>query len=164
MLKKLFLSVAFLSAFAAAQAQQSLGDLVAQEGLDWIAGTWVGQDDNGSEITLVYKWELDKNMVSTMVKTSWMESKGISLLCQKTGEVRYVAGDNQGSSVMGAWDLVNGNPTLRVEYNSASGDSGKGAYVHKKIDANTLEVSVYMGDSAEYLSGTPETAITFKRK
>ena len=156
--------MALASVATVAYAQQSLGDMVAQEGLDWIAGTWQGEDENGGQVTLVYGWELDKNMVTSHVKTSWMESKGVTMLCQKTGEIRYVAADNRGSSVTGAWELADGNPTLKVEYNSADGETNKGAYVHKKIDSNTLEVSVYMGQSAEYLSGTPATVLKFKRK
>ena len=163
MVKKFLLSFLVFAA-AATQAQSSLGEMVEQEGLDWIIGSWIGEDQNGGAVTLSYKWELNKHAVTSHVKTEWVESKGMSAMCQQTGEPRYFAVDTNGSTSTGTWGVQAGNPVLRVEYYRSNGESGKGAYLHKKVDADTMEVSAFYGPGAEYLSGTPTMKVNLKRK
>ena len=164
MLKKLIFVISLVGAMVAANAQRSLGDLVEQEGFGWIAGTWIGDDGSGSEIKVVYKWAAEKNAVMTTIASEPMTSTGMTAMCHKTGEIRYVAVTTDGASVTGTWDLVDGNPTLKVEWYSPSGDTGKSAYVHKKGRNNTLQVDVYEGYSADYPTGTPDASIRFTKQ
>ncbi len=62
---------------AGASAQQKLGDLVTEGGFDWIAGKWVAETDEGQELQIIYKWELDKHLVTVHLKWPNYEYRGL---------------------------------------------------------------------------------------
>ena len=44
-------------------AQETLGDLVASGGYDWIMGRWVAGPDDGQKVEFTFDWALDKHVV-----------------------------------------------------------------------------------------------------
>jgi len=53
---------------SSASAQSQLERLVEEGQMSWLAGQWTATTDEGQTITLTYRWQLNKNMISVAFK------------------------------------------------------------------------------------------------
>jgi hypothetical protein len=147
-----------------ANAQQKLGDFVAEGGFDWIIGNWEATSDEGDKIELVYKWELDKNMVSMLLK--WPNNEYRAMIFYKPNEdtIVQVTVDNKGGTGKGTWEPDGDKAILKHEHTGADWQTSKMGFVHSKVDDNTMKWDIHelysSGELADYSSYT----IEFKRQ
>jgi len=73
----LLLAAVLVILAAGVRAQQKLGDLVTEGGFNWMIGKWMAESDQGDKIYLVYKWELDKHLVTINLKWPNYEYRGM---------------------------------------------------------------------------------------
>ena len=97
-----------------ARAQQKLGDLVTEGGFDWMIGRWAATTDQGDKIDIVYKWELDKHMISVHFKWPGYEHRGMIFYVPTEDKIVQIGVDNQGGSGKGTWE-ADGNKALRIQ-------------------------------------------------
>lgn len=147
-----------------AAAQQSLGDLVAEAGLDWMIGKWVATTDDGNEIQAVYQWQLNKHMVSTQFKMGQWEGQGMIYYSPSEDNVVQVGVDNMGGSNKGIWYPDGDAAVARLDYTQRSGESGKMAIIHSKVDAKTMKVIMYAVDESGQLADEPWGTLEYKRQ
>jgi hypothetical protein len=147
-----------------AAAQQSLGDLVAEAGFDWMIGKWVAATDDGTQIQTVYQWQLNKHMISTHVKMGQWEGRGMIYYSPGEDNVVQVGVDNMGGSNKGIWYPDGDKPVVRLDYTQRSGESGKMAIMHSKVDADTMKVSMYGVDESDQLAYEPWATLEYKRQ
>jgi hypothetical protein len=165
-LKSTMLAVAAILAIATtgANAQQKLGDFVAEGGFDWIIGSWEASSDQGDKIELVYKWELDKHMVSMLLK--WPNNEYRAMIFYKPTEdkIVQVTVDNQGGTGKGTWEPDGDKAVLKHEHTGSDSQTNKMGFVHSKVDDNTMKWDIHelysSGELADYSSFT----IEFKRQ
>jgi len=154
----------FIIATTGAKAQQKLGDLVSEGGFDWIIGIWEATSDQGDKIELVYKWELDKNMVSMQLK--WPDNEYRAMIFYKPAEdkIVQVTVDNKGGTGTGTWEPNDNKAVLKHEHTGSDWQTSKMGFVHSKVDDNTMKWDIYemysSGELADYSSFT----IEFKRQ
>ncbi len=146
-----------------AGAQQSLGDLVREAGLDWMAGRWVATTDQGQKIEAVYRWELNRHLVSTSFKMGEFEGRGMIYYSPTEDRVVQVGVDNQGGSNKGIWYPEGDKAIAKLEYTQASGESGKMAVVHWKVDARTMKAAMYAVQESGELADEPWATLEYKR-
>ncbi|MHC4639233.1 MAG: hypothetical protein ACYTFW_23245 [Planctomycetota bacterium] len=147
-----------------AAAQEKLGDLVAEAGLDWMIGRWVAATNEGQEIQTIYKWELDKNLVSMSLKMGEFEGRGMIFYSASEGNVVQVGVDNRGGSNKGIWYAEGDKAIARLEFTQASGETGKMAIVHSKVDTKTMKVAMYAVDENGELAEEPWATLEYKRQ
>jgi hypothetical protein len=165
-LKSTMLAVAaiLIIATTGANAQQKLGDLVAEGGFDWIIGNWEATSDEGDKIELVYKWELDKHMVSMLLK--WPDNEYRAMIFYKPTEdkIIQVTVDNKGGTGKGTWEPNGDKAVLKHEHTGSDWQTNKMGFVHSKVDDNTMKWDIHelysSGELADYSSFT----IEFKRQ
>jgi hypothetical protein len=153
-----------LAPWVSAQAQTSLEDMVNQGDAAWMLGKWEGPTDDGTTVTLIFSWDLNKNVVVLHGKVGdAMEFKGYSALEPGSGEVKYTGYDNRGAVSRGAWSLEAGDLTLRLESKTAEG-SRKMAAVFTGSLSQGLEVRLHgVSDSGDLVSPA-RTSLKLKKQ
>lgn len=140
----LILALFILSPAALTVRADTLAELVASAGTEWMMGKWTSEDGN---VSLTYTWKLDKNAVGMTFKMGDRESEGMSVLKPGTEEVVYGSVDNEGTVSSGKWQEYNDSPTLFTTAIKQDGTERKMAVEHIKTDADTMTVKLYaIGD------------------
>ncbi len=149
---------------AGARAQQKLGDLVTEGGFDWMIGRWQATTDQGDEVELVYKWELDKHLVTIHLKWPSYEYRGMIFYAPSEDKIVQIGADNQGGSGKGIWDPDGNKAVLKTEHTGADNQTNKMGYAFSKVDADTMKLEVYEVYSAGELANYPSFTAEFKRQ
>jgi len=165
-LAKVLLAVALVIAISAtaAKAQQKLGDLVTEGGFDWMIGRWEHETDAGDKLQVIYKWELNKHMISMRFKMGGYESYGMIFYKPLENEVVQVGADNMGGFSKGTWDTDGERAISKSEYTGAGGEIRRFAVAHSKVDADTMKAEVYELDSDGNLAEQPGFTVQYKRQ
>jgi len=149
---------------ASAGAQQKLGDLVTEGGFDWMIGEWVATTDEGDKVDLVFKWELNKNLITMGFKVGDFEGRGMIYYVPAENKVVQVGVDNRGGIGKGVWDADGDKAVARLEYKPAEGEIRRMASVLSKVDANTMKDEYYTMDSDGRLAEEPLGTLEYKRQ
>jgi hypothetical protein len=161
----LFIAVILILACAGQTfAQVSLGEMVREGGNEWLIDTWKATTDDGDTVTLSYKWELNKHMISVTVKTSEFESKGIIITGDSDTEVRQVGADTLGRTTEGVWTGEYGYATLRQTTKDQYGDKEVTEFSLSQKDSNTLSVSIRKISNTGWSDTYPSMTLEFKRQ
>jgi hypothetical protein len=157
--------VIVLAALAASGvAQETLGDLVASGGYDWILGRWVATTDEGQKVEFTFDWALDKHAVLNGLRMGDFQYEGIIRL-SSTGEEAVDQGvDSRGGLWKGAWSPEGDGLVRRVEHMSPDGQTRKGDIVFGKVDNDTVTIAIYAVDNSDSRSAEPWNKMTYKRQ
>jgi len=165
-LRNIILAMAaiLITAATGANAQQKLGDFVAEGGFDWIIGNWEATSNEGDKIELVYKWELDKHMVSMLLK--WPNNEYRAMIFYKPTEdkIVQVTVDNKGGTGKGTWEPDGNKAVLKHEHTGSEWQTAKMAFVHCKVDDNTMKWEIHELYSSGEISDYSNYNIEFKRQ
>jgi len=147
-----------------ASTQEKLGDLVTLGGFDWMIGTWEASSDQGDKIELIYKWELDKHLLT--MKLKWPDNEFRSMIFYKSAEEKVVqiTVDNKGGTGKGTWDADGDKAVLKHEHTDSDWQTNKMGFAHSKVDANTMNWDIYELDSSGELSDYSMFTLEFKRQ
>jgi hypothetical protein len=147
-----------------AVAQQSLGDLVAEGGYDWLIGRWAATTDGGGQLDLEMKWGLDKNVILMGFKMGDFKMHGMIVLVASREEIIQAGADSQGGFWKGTWSDEYGDAVCQMERTKADGEVQKGAMVYSRVDAETMKVAMYGVDSDGYRASEPRGTVTYRRR
>lgn len=164
--RRAFLSLIVLMTIstAAAIAQESLGDLVAQGGYDWLIGRWVATTDDGQQLVFEQKWALDRHAILVDYQLGDFKLTGMIIFVPSREEVIQIGVDNQGGTWKGTWRDEYGSAVHAMEHTRADGEVRKGEMVHTKVDANTMKAAMYRLDGDGYRASEPMGTLTYKRQ
>ena len=147
-----------------AVAQQSFRDLAKEYGVDWLAGRWAATTDDGTEIQLVYKWELDGHLVTVDLKMGQYASRGMIFYVPGEVKATAVGVDNRGGRSKGTWEEQDGRLVSKSENIDAEGNVQKSAAVFSKVNAKTVKIALYGVDQYDELNDEPWGSLDFKRQ
>lgn len=147
-----------------AVAQESLGDLVAQGGYDWLIGKWVATTDEGDQLVFEQKWTLDRHAIVVDFKMRDFRLAGMIIFVPSREEVIQVGADNQGGTWEGTWRDEYGSAVHAMEHTRADGEIQKAEIVHTKVDADTMKAAMYGIESTGYRASEPWSTLTYKRQ
>lgn len=160
----LCLAVLLAISTATAVAQESLGDLVAQGGYDWLIGRWVATTEQGQQVVFEQKWGLDRHVILVDLQMRDFKLAGMIIFVPSREEVIQVSADNQGGTWKGTWRDEYGSAVQTTEHTRADGEVQKAEIVYTKVDADTMKVAVYGFDSNGYRTSTAWSTLTYKRQ
>lgn len=163
--KTVFLMTAILVVLSSsAVAQQSLRDLTTEFGYDWLAGRWTATTNEGVEIQLIYKWELNGHLLSVDFKMGEYAYRGIIFNVPEQEKAKQVSVDNRGGRSKATWEArEDGSLISKSEHIDAEGNSRKGAAVYSKVDDKTIKIALYGLNEAGELNDEPWVTTEFKR-
>ncbi len=147
-----------------AVGQQSLGDLVAEGGYDWLIGRWQATTDEGGKLELEHKWGLDKHVMLVDFAMGGFKMHGMIILVSSREEIIQVGVDNRGGSWKGLWSDEYGDAVHRMEHTKADGEVQKADLVHSRVDADTMKVAMYAVDGDGYRASEAWGTVTYKRQ
>jgi len=164
-LSKTLLLLATVCVICAGQvsAQQSLGDLVAEGGFDWMIGRWTTTTDEGEKIQLIYRWQLDKHLVTMQLKTPEFEYHGMIFYVPAKDQVVQVGVDNRGGSGKGLWEPDGDKAVMKVEHTDVDGGTQRMALAHSRVSNETMKLQMYTVESTGELADEPWATLEFKR-
>ena len=147
-----------------ARAQQTLGDLVEEAGLNWMVGRWATTTDEGDRIQLIYRWQLDRHLATIQFKTPDFEYYGMIFYIPAKEEVVQVGADNRGGSGKGLWEPDGDKAVMKIEHTGTDGETNRMGLVHSKVNAETMKMELCAVDSAGELAEEPWATLEFKRQ
>lgn len=145
-------------------AQETLGDLVASGGYDWIIGRWVAGADDGRAVEFAFEWALDKHMVLNRLQMGDFGYLGLITLSPAGEEAIDQGADSRGGTWKGTWSPEGDGLVRRVEHMNPDGETRKGDIVFSRVDADTLTIAIYAVESSGGRSGEPWSKLTYKRQ
>ncbi len=163
--KSMLWAMAILFIWAgSAVAQQSFRDLAREYGADWVVGRWSATTDDGTEIELVYRWELEGHLLTVDFKMGEFASRGMIFFIPAEEKVVGVSIDNRGGRSKGTWEEQDGKLVSKSERVDAEGKVQKSAAVYTKVDAKTIKIALYGLDQDGELNDESWGSLDFKRQ
>jgi len=165
-LRNTILAVAAIIVIATtgANAQQKLGDLVTEGGFDWLIGSWEATSNEGDKIELVYKWELDKHLLTMLLKWPGSEFRAMIFYKPAEDQIVQITVDNKGGTGKGIWEADGNKAVLKHEHTGTDWQTNKMGFAHSKVDANTMKWDIHEMYSSGELSDYPNFTVEFKRQ
>jgi hypothetical protein len=145
-------------------AQETLGDLVASGGYDWIIGRWVASTDDGQKVEFDFAWALDKHVVLNSLRMGDFKYQGLITLSPTDQEAVDQGADNRGGVWKGVWSPEGDGLVRKVEHTSPDGQLRKGDIVVSKGDADTITIAIYLTDNSGNRNSEPMNKLTYKRQ
>jgi hypothetical protein len=145
-------------------AHEKLGDLVSENGFEWIIGKWAATMDDGDEIEVEYKWGLDKCIMLMDLKDGDFKYHGMIMFRPSSEEVIQIGADNKGGIWKGTWQDEYGDAVYKAEHTIRNGEVNKGDVVHSRVDANTHKLAVYGVEYDGSRAASPLAELTYKRQ
>ena len=144
--------------------QESLGDLMGQNGYDWMIGKWRAMTDMGTEAKVNYAWALDKHAVLVDVTMDEFKYHGMITFVPSREEVVQIGADSMGGFWNGTWAEDYEGAANRHEMLGADGTARKMEHVYIKVDGNSYKVKQYAVEDSGYRASSPRGEMTFKRQ
>jgi hypothetical protein len=145
-------------------AQETLGDLVAAGGYDWIIGKWVATTDDGQKAQSNFDWALDKCVVLNDLRVGDFQYQGIIMLAPGGGDAVDEGADTTGGIWKGSWSPDGDGLVRRVEHTSHDGQVRKGEIVYGKVDADTITIAIHATGENGARNAEPWNKMTYKRQ
>jgi len=146
-----------------AGAQETLGDLVAEYGYDWMIGKWSATGDDGGQVELEYKWILDKNAMCVNVVMGDFKYHGMIMFMPSREEVVQLGADNMGGTWKGTWAADYDGTFNRNERLDTYGTTESMDMIYIKLDNDTFKVKQYPVENSSR-SSRLRSEMTFKRQ
>jgi hypothetical protein len=164
MLHRIGTAVVLLGMLSVSYAQNILGQMVKEVGVDWIIGQWETTTKGGDTVTVTFKADLNDHIGTIHYKDPRLESKGIVVVDPESGIAKYYLGDNQGGVGAGVWSAEDQKAILKIKLTAADGKSTRMGMIFRKVDADTIEVKHYELSDTEELGHQIRATLTLKRK
>jgi hypothetical protein len=136
-----------------ATGQESLKDIVEQEGFAWMIGQWKASMDDGTEILLTYRWAVKGHAIVSNFKMGDNLSQGIIYLVADEQQARQMTIDSQGRATPATWELKDGKAVSKTKMFDEYGQATDTGFVFSKVDVITMNVAVHQledGELSEY--------------
>jgi len=147
-----------------AMAQQSLRDLTQEYGGGWLIGRWAATTNDGTEITLVYRWILDGHAIIVDMKMGEYASHSMIYYVPDDEKATAISVDNQGGRAKGTWVAQDDKLISKTERIDADGNAQKSGAVYSKVDNKTIKIALYGLNDYDELSDEPWFSMDFKRQ
>ena len=148
---------------APVMAQQSLGQLISENGYDAMIGEWVAFDGSGQKYELKYQWVLDRHAVRVAAKIGEMQYEGMIVCAPYSMQITQIGADNRGGIFKGTWSEDYSGAAHRMEYVKSDGMTEKLEHVHTMVGKDTLRIREYAISSNGWRESSPRGELIFNR-
>ena len=159
----LVLIVVLVAVGNVAIGQESLKDVVEEQGFAWMAGKWKATTDDGQEIVVAYQWAVKGHAIVSSFKMGENLSQGMIYFDAEQQQVRQFSVDSRGRASKATWDVQNGKAIAKTKMADEYGQTTDVAIAYSKTDSTNMKVEVYGLENNE-LSDYPWFEIDFKKQ
>jgi len=161
--KSLVLMALLVAMASVATGQESLKDIIEQEGFAWMVGQWKAVTDDGTEIILTYRWAVEGHAIVSDLQMGENLSQGIIYLVKDEQKARQLTVDSRGQAIWATWELQDGKVISKTKMINEYGEATDVGFAFSKIDATTMNVAAYELENGE-LSDYSSFDIDFKKQ
>ena len=159
----LVLMVVLVAVGSVAIGQESLKDVVEQQGFAWMEGQWKATTDDGQDIVLTYRWAVKGHAIVSSFKMGENSSQGMIYFDADQQQVRQFSIDSRGRATKATWEVQDGRAISKTKMSDEYGQTTDVAIAYSKIDITNMKVEVYGLEDGE-LSDYPWFEIGFKKQ
>ena len=159
----LVLMVVLVAIGNVAISQESLKNVVEQQGFAWMEGQWKATTDDGQEIVVAYQWAVKGHAIVSTFKMGENSSQGMIYFDAEQQQVRQFSVDSRGRATKATWDVQDGKAIAKTQMTDEYGQTTDVAIAYSKIDGTNMKVEVYGLENGE-LSDYAWFEITFKKQ
>jgi hypothetical protein len=127
----------------AATGQESLKDIVEQEGFAWMIGQWKATTDDGTEILLTYRWAVGGHAIVSNFEMGDNVSQGIIYLVADEQQAGQLTVDSRGRAIPATWEVQDGKAITKTRMIDEYGQITDVGFAFSKVDADTMNVAAY---------------------
>ena len=120
---------------------KTLGDALRESKWDGIIGTWVDSKTKGQNRKVTYAWKVKDHAILVSGATFGTNSVAIMGRNAKDGTLFHAGTDSKGTSVLGKWEVKDGEAILGLGFTTGEGVEGVMQRRYTKKGDNTLVVS-----------------------
>ena len=143
--------------------QESLKNIVEQQGFAWMAGQWKAATDDGQEIVISYQWAVKGHAIVTTFKMGDNSSQGMIYLDADEQQVRQFSVDSRGRATKATWDVQDGKAIAKTQMTDEYGQTTDIAIAYSKIDDTNMKAEVFGLENGE-LSDYAWFEVNFKKQ
>lgn len=147
-----------------AMAQASFRDLVEQEGLGWSIGRWAATTDDGQQVQLAYRWELDGQLIICDFKMGETAYRGMIYFVPSEEKVVEVGVLSDGKISKASWEPQGDKLVSKRETTNSWGEVEKMALVFSKGEGRTMNVAFHGVDGSGELTDESFGELELKRQ
>jgi hypothetical protein len=161
----LFLTLAIilsLAMTAIAAEPNNVGNILKENGFDWLFGKWETTNDANQKIEAEFELEADGYAISAEAKAGSNEHAGLVYYSSAKKTILYTGVDNTGRVFTGPWEIKGDKLVINLEQTKPDGSITRFVRYLSKVDADTMKsvtYSVVDGKRSEEPIGT----LVFKR-
>jgi hypothetical protein len=151
-----------LTITAIAAEPNNVGNILKENGFDWIFGKWTAITDANQKIEAEFELEADGYAISIEAKAGSNENVGLVYYSPAKKTILYTAVDSTGRIFDGHWEIKGDKFVINLEQTKPDGLITRYVRYISKVDADTMKsitYSVVDGNRSEEPIGTLE----FKR-
>jgi len=159
----LVLTVVLVAMGNVAIGQESLKNVVEQQGFAWMEGQWKATTDDGQEIVMSYQWVVKGHAIVSTFKMGDISAQGMIYFDTDQQQVKQFSVDSRGRATNATWDAQDGKAIAKTKMADEYGQTTDVAVAYSKIDSINMKVEVYGLENGR-LSEYPWFEITFKKQ
>ena len=151
-----------LTIAANAAEPNNVGNILKENGFDWLFGKWETITDANQKIEVEFELEADGYAISIEAKTGSNENVGLVYYSPAKKIILYTGVDNAGRVNAGPWEIKGDKLVVNIEQTAPDGSITSYVRYLSKVDADTMKsvtYSVVDGKRSEEPIGT----LVFKR-
>ena len=139
----LVLAALLIAMGSVAVGQESLKDLIEEQGFGWMEGQWKAATDDGLEISIGFQWGANGHALVHDFKMGERSSHGIIYFVANEEQVKEFGVDSRGKVTQATWESQDAKAICKTKMADEYGDSTDVGIAYSKVDSKTMKVEVY---------------------
>jgi len=156
------LTVLLVALGNAAMAQESLKDIVEEQGFGWMMAKWTAATDSGQSIVISFQWAVKGHAIITAFEMGERSSHGMIYFDADEQAVKQFSVDSRGQANNASWEPMGGKALCRTKMTDEYGDKTDVGIAYSQVDATTLKVEVYRLENGQ-VPDYPAFEMNFKK-
>jgi hypothetical protein len=147
----------------ASTSQDSLKDIVEQQGIAWMIGRWKATMDDGTDMLLTYRWAVKGHAMISSFKMGERLTLGMIYLDLDAQQGKQISVDSRGQVTKATWEAEYGEAIAKTTMSNEYGEATDVGIAYSKVDDTTIKVAIHGLDNG-VLSDSSMFEINFKKE
>ncbi len=151
-----------LAITAIAAEPNNVGNILKENGCDWLFGKWETTSDSNQKFEAEFELEADGYAISIEAKAGKIEHNAFVYYSSAKKAILYAGIDSSGRIYTGTWEIKDNKLVLNLEQDVPDGQTNYFVRYLSNVDANTMKSVTYNIVNSKR-SEEPISTLVFKR-